>query len=141
MTIAPWLQEVQRLETQREIDARVKAASDREILLGTAEWIRTEVAPAMTRFGDELRTLDREVIVTPTMTSCRVTVRDPQDRVPEFVAEVGTESAHSTQVRDRMPTMSTVFYGLDRIDVDRDRIYELLKISYLSKLRSNSASI
>ena len=139
MAIASWLDEVKRLETQRAVDARTKADSDRRILEGTAEWIRTEVEPAMTRFGNELRTLDREVTVLREETACRIEVRDPRGLVPEFIAEVGTESVYSTRVKDRMPTMTAVFHGVDRLDVDRDRIYELLKLSYLSKIKSRAA--
>ena len=134
--MADWLQDVRRLEGERDLALQAQEDVNRAILSETAGWVERDVVPAMHRFAADLRTIGRQVAVTATETQGRVEVRDGRGLVPEFTAEIGTEGPSSTAVRDRLPTMTAVFHGVDRIDVTGDQIYDILKLSYLSKLRT-----
>lgn len=131
-----WLEDVRRLEAERDEARQVQQDSERETLRDTTEWVQQEVVPAMHRFAAELRTIGRQVQVISTETLGRVEVRDERGLVPEFTAEVGTESSYSVEVRDRLPTMTAVFHGVNRLEVTGEQVYDMLKLSYLSKLKS-----
>ena len=134
-----WLLDVERLEGERADDARAKADALRVVSEGTAEWVAREVVPAMERFATDLRSIGRIVEVHEGGTHARVEVRDRMGILSEFTAEIGTEGEGSTKVRDRLPAMSQVFHGVERGEVKSDRIYEMLKTSYLAKIKSRPA--
>lgn len=136
--VADWLREVERIDGERHAAADARRAREREALGRTSEWIREQVEPAMRRFATDLRSIGRVVDVSAGEHLCRVEVRRSDALTIEFAAQIGTESPTSTEVFDRFPTMSAVFHGVDRLEVRGDRIYELLKLSYLGKMQAST---
>lgn len=134
-----WLDDVRRLEDERDAQARAQANSNREILEETSLWIQRQVVPAMEQFANDLRSIVRIVEVHVSDMLCRVEVRDRMGIISEHSAEIGTEGDDSTEVRDKLPTTSAVFHGAHRNEVAGDRIYELLKRSSLSKIESRKS--
>ncbi len=118
------------------MQARAKADSNRGIFEETSLWIQRQVVPAMEQFASDLRSIGRIVEVHVSDPLCRVEVRDRMGMISEYSEEIGTEGDYSTEVRDQLPTMSAGFHGVHRNEVAGDRIYELLKLSYLSKIKS-----